>query len=115
MKKSLHIIVRLCMICGLLTQAASLKAHAFPGETMIRDTIPQKEPKSSIKKTHNGISKYLNIITDRQQRDSLLAQLSKQNEHPPVSDSVIFKTRENVFSAFGGKHIRYIYYNQRKV
>ncbi|MFI5194824.1 MAG: hypothetical protein ACHQD7_12220 [Chitinophagales bacterium] len=115
MKKSLHIVVRLCMICGLLTQVASLKAHAFPWETMIRDTIPQKEPKSSIKKPHNGISKYLNIMTDRQQRDSLLAQLSKQNEHAPVSDSLIFKNRENVFSAFGGKYIRYIYYNQRKV
>ena len=81
----------------------------------MQDTIPKKQPDSSIKKSHHGISKYLNIITDREQRDSLLVKLSKQNQAAAVPDSVIFKRRENVFSAYGGKHIRYIYFNKRKV
>jgi hypothetical protein len=82
---------------------------------MIRDTVPQNVPASSIKKSRKGIAKYLNIITDRQQRDSLLVQLSRQNEHAPAADSVIFKNRENAFKVYGGKHIRYIYFNQLKV
>ncbi|MDP4130092.1 MAG: hypothetical protein Q8918_05835 [Bacteroidota bacterium] len=111
----MHIIFRLFLVCGLLIRGSFVQAHAFVAENMVQDTIPKKEPKSSIRTTHNGISKYLNIITDREQRDSLLSQLSKQNERPPVADSVIWKNRQNTFSAYGGKHIRYIYFNQLKV
>lgn len=32
-----------------------------------------------------------------------------------MSDSMIFKSRENTFNVYGGKQIRYIYYNQLKV
>ncbi len=32
-----------------------------------------------------------------------------------MSDSMMFKTRENSFNVYGGKQIRYIYYNQLKV
>jgi len=32
-----------------------------------------------------------------------------------MSDSMIFKSRENSFNVYGGKQIRYIYYNQLKV
>ena len=59
--------------------------------------------------------RYLNIITDQQQRDSLFLKLSKTNAPVPMSDSMIFKSRENSFNVYGGKQIRYIYYNQLKV
>ncbi len=32
-----------------------------------------------------------------------------------MSDSMIFKSRENTFNVYRGKQIRYIYYNQLKV
>jgi hypothetical protein len=99
----------------LISLSPEVRAHGFAAEQVIRDTVPRKEPPSSIKRTRNGISKYLNIITDREQRDSLLVKLSRQNQPVPVSDSVLFKRRENVFSAYGGKHIRYIYFNQLDV
>ncbi len=87
----------------------------MPTESAMQDTIPKKEPKSSIKKTHNGISKYFDIITDRQQRDSLLAKLGRQHQPAPISDSLRLKTRENTFSPYRGKIIRTIYFNQLDV
>jgi hypothetical protein len=115
LKNFLHITFRLCLLCGMLALSTAGKARDFPSEIMVRDTIPKKEPASSIKKTHNGISKYINIITDRQQRDSLFVKLGRQNEKTPVPDSVVFRQRENSFRAYGGKHIRYIYFNQLNV
>lgn len=110
-----HIIYRLCLLACLLSLSPALKAHGSPPGDILQDTLPKNRTDSSIKKSHNGISRYLNIITDREQRDSLLSKLSRQNAATPVSDSVVFKRRENVFSAYGGKHIRYIYFNKRNV
>lgn len=110
-----HIIYRLCLLACLLSLSPALKAHGSPPGDILQDTLPKNRIDSSIKKNNNGISKYLNIITDREQRDSLLSKLSRQNVATPVPDSVVFKRRENVFSAYGGKHIRYIYFNKRNV
>ncbi len=115
LKKFLHIVYRFCLSCCLLGLSPHLKARDCPSGIIIRDSIPQKVPASSIKKNRKGIAKYINIITDRQQRDSLLVQLGKQNQPLQASDSAIFKNRENAFSVYGGKHIRYIYFNQLKV
>jgi hypothetical protein len=115
LNKFLHIVCRFCLPCCLLGLSPSLKAHEFLSGIIIRDTVPGKVPPSSIRKYRKGIAKYYDIITDRQQRDSLLVQLSGQNRPVRAADSVIFKTRENAFSVFGGKHIRYIYFNQLKV
>jgi len=59
--------------------------------------------------------RYFNIITDQQQRDSLFLKLGRTNAVAPQSDSLIWKMRENAFNVYGGKQIRYIYYNQLKV
>ncbi|HTQ64545.1 MAG TPA: hypothetical protein VMI12_07085 [Puia sp.] len=78
------------------------------------DTVPRKTD-SIPKKQHKGIAKYFNIITDKQQRDSLLSKLSNQNAPPPTPDSVLFQRRQNNFSPYRGKIIRSIYYNRLKV
>jgi hypothetical protein len=83
------------------------------------DTIPKNQsdtiPKNTPPKKRSSITRYLNIITDQQQRDSLFLILGKTNAPIPQSDSMIFKSRENSFNVYGGKQIRYIYYNQLKV
>ena len=56
-----------------------------------------------------------NIITDQQQRDSLFKKLARTNAPTPVSDSAMWKNREHTFDVYGGKQIRYVYYNQLKV
>jgi hypothetical protein len=111
----IHIICRFCLPGLLLILGPALRARASDNLPVLQDTIPKKQSDSSIRKSRHGISKYLNIITDRQQRDSLLVKLSRRNEEAPVPDSVVFKRRENAFSAYGGKSIRYIYFNKRKV
>jgi hypothetical protein len=83
------------------------------------DTIPNNQsdtiPKNHPAKKRSSITRYFNIITDQQQRDSLFLKLSRTNAPVPMSDSMIFKSRENSFNVYGGKQIRYIYYNQLKV
>ena len=59
--------------------------------------------------------RYFNIITDQQQRDSLFVKLARTNTPAPPSDSIIWKNREHSFDVYGGKQIRYVYYNQLKV
>jgi hypothetical protein len=73
------------------------------------DTVPKTE------KPRKGIARYFNIITDRQQRDSLLSKLSRENSPVPTSDSILWDRRQNNFSPYHGKIIRNIYYNQLKV
>ena len=78
---------------------------------MSLDTVPQNtQPKK-----RSSITRYFNIITDQQQRDSLFTKLGRTGVVAPQSDSVIWKMRENAFNVYGGKKIRYIYYNQLKV
>ena len=77
----------------------------------ISDTVPQNQPP----KKRSSITRYFNIITDQQQRDSLFLKLARTNAPTPLADSVVFKSRENTFNVYGGKYIRYIYYNQLKV
>ena len=83
------------------------------------DTIPKYQsdtiPKNPPPKKRSSITRYFNIITDQQQRDSLFLILSKTNAPIPISDSMMWKSRENSFNVYGGKQIRYIYYNQLKV
>jgi len=73
------------------------------------DTVPKVE------KPSHGVARYFNIITDRQQRDSLLKKVSKKNAPPPVPDSVLWERRENNFTPYRGNRIRYIYFNRLKV
>jgi len=73
------------------------------------DTVPKSEKQSK------GIAKYFNIMTDKQQRDSLLGRISRKDEPAPVSDSVLRSRRQGNFSPYRGNIIRYIYYNRLKV
>jgi len=75
------------------------------------DTVPN----TSTPKKRSNITRYLNIITDQQQRDSLFSKLARTNSPVPLSDSTIWKNREHSFDVYGGKQIRYVYYNQLKV
>ncbi len=74
------------------------------------DTVPKTDTVA-----HKGVNKYLNIITDRQARDSLFVKLSRSNADEPISDSIIRRQRENNFMPYRGKVIRTIFYNQLKV
>jgi hypothetical protein len=90
---------------------STLKAGNCTDIYIHSDTIPNNQP---VKK-RSSFARYFNIITDQQQRDSLFLKLGRTNVQAPQSDSAIFKTRENAFNVYGGKQIRYIYYNQLKV
>jgi hypothetical protein len=96
--------------------SAAFAAKTFhPAIIIQRDTIPQKDTVPKIDKNRKGISKYIHIITDRQQRDSVLARMSRQSITQSVSDSLLWRQRQDNFVPFGGKFIRNIYYNQLKV
>jgi hypothetical protein len=78
-------------------------------QQMPTDTVPKK-PKSK-----SSITRYMDILTDKQQRDSLFKVLSRQNAPKPVPDSVLQQRRQDVFMPYRGKIIRDIYYNQLNV
>jgi hypothetical protein len=107
------------LLCSFLSFCTILKAGNGVNISVSSDTIPNNQsdtiPKNHPAKKRSSITRYFNIITDQQQRDSLFLKLSKTNAPVPMSDSMIFKSRENSFNVFGGKQIRYIYYNQLKV
>ena len=73
------------------------------------DTIPKKV------KHKKGITRYISILTDKQQRDSLLVTLSRPTVVTPSADSIVWQRRQNNFTPYRGKVIRNIYYNQLKV
>ena len=102
---------RLFLLCCLLLIGYSLKAANNTVFSFQTDSIPQK----TTPKKRSRITQYLNIITDRQQRDSLFLKLGRTDAIAPISDSLAFKNRENTFNVYKGKKIRYIYYNQLKV
>ncbi len=96
-----------------VAKAGSRRQEAGSG-TVIQfssDTVPHVETP----KKRSNIARYMNIITDRQQRDSLFQKLARTNAPIPVSDSTMWKNREHAFDVYGGKQIRYVYYNQLKV
>jgi hypothetical protein len=107
----LHIICRLVLLFCFLGFWSTLKAGNNASISISSDTIPNNQPP----KKRSSFQRYLNIITDQQQRDSLFLKLGRTNAQAPLSDSVIWKMRENAFNVYGGKQIRYIYYNQLKV
>jgi hypothetical protein len=107
----LHIISRLVLPCCFLGFFSTLKAGNYVGIPLSADTIPQNQPP----KKRSNITRYFNIITDQQQRDSLFLKLARTNSPTPASDSAVWKSRENTFNVYGGKQIRYIYYNKLKV
>jgi hypothetical protein len=74
----------------------------------LRDTVPKERPK-------RGITRYINILTDRQQRDSLLANLSRPAPSARLNDSLALKRKANKFSPYRGKVIRKIYFNRLDV
>lgn len=86
------------------------KAHGgyYHVDFFQQDTVPKVQKKSQV-------ARYFNIITDRQQRDSLLQKLSRKNAPAPVPDSVLWERRENNFTPYRGNRIRYIYFNRLKV
>jgi hypothetical protein len=108
----LSTIYRIVLLCCFLGFFSNAKAGYSAGIYISSDTVPQnKTPKK-----RSSITRYLNIITDQQQRDSLFSKLSRTNAPIPVmSDSAIWKNREHSFDVYGGKQIRYVYYNQLKV
>lgn len=107
----LNIIYRLALLSCFIFVGSSLRASPCTLLTISSDTIPEKTPE----KKKSSFNRYLNVITDQQQRDSLLSKLGRKDVAAPQSDSMIWKFRENTFSVFRGKKIRYIYYNQLKV
>jgi hypothetical protein len=94
-----------------------LDLHAPKIDSSLQDTHPiAKDTVPTGKKPpHNGITRYFNILTDRQQRDSLLVKLSRGPARSPISDSLIKKQRQNNFMPYRGKIIRNIYYNRLNV
>ena len=107
----MHIIYRIVLLCCFLGLFSNLKAGNCTDIPLSTDTIPLNQTP----KKRSNITRYFNIITDQQQRDSLFLKLARTNTPVPQSDSVIWKSRENTFNVYGGKQIRYIYYNQLKV
>jgi hypothetical protein len=107
----LHIIYRFVLLYCFLGFCSPSKAGNIPVISISSDTIPKNQPP----KKRSSITRYLNIITDQQQRDSLFLKLARTNAPVPISDSDQMKSRQNAFGVYGGKQIRYIYYNQLKV
>ena len=100
------------MLISFLGFFSTGKAASFGDIKLLTDTIPKEQTP----KKRSNITRYLNIITDQQQRDSLFKQLSRSNVAPiTLSDSVMWKNREHTFDVYGGKQIRFVYYNQLKV
>ena len=91
--------------------AGGRRLEAGRGIQISSDTVPQGQTP----RKRSNIARYMNIITDRQQRDSLFKKLARTNAPIPVSDSSMWKSREHAFDVYGGKQIRYVYYNQLKV
>ena len=75
-----------------------------------KDSIPPVK-----KPPHNGLNRYFSIITDREQRDSLLVKLSRKTTVNPVADSILRKERQNKFASYRGRIIRNIYFNRLNV
>jgi hypothetical protein len=108
----------------LLFQALPTSLHAqVPirdttiSEKKVQDSSGPLQEKSKLKQKpgHRGITRYLSILTDRDQRDSLLVKLSRERQAPPVPDSILRNQREDLFAAYRGKIIRDIYYNRLDV
>jgi hypothetical protein len=110
-----HIIISLARIWSGPALTVIFTAHSFaalPPKYSVfigQDTVPKKN------KPSHSFNRYFNVLTDSQQRDSLLVKLSRQNEAGPVPDSVLWKQRQNKFSPYKGRVIRNIYYNRLKV
>ena len=134
MNTFLHIIYRFVLLCCFLGFFLLQKPEMLP--VFISRPIPlQKQEAGSRRQTSGNrysnlirysaagsnaqktqqYCRYLNIITDQQQRDSLFKKLARTNAPIPVSDSAMWKNREHAFDVYGGKQIRYVYYNQLKV
>jgi hypothetical protein len=115
LKDLCHIIISLARFwfCPALTVIFTTHSFAaLPPDYAVfigKDTIPKKN------KPSHSFNRYFNVLTDSQQRDSLLVKLSRQNEAGPVPDSVLWKQRQNKFSPYKGRVIRNIYYNRLKV
>ena len=108
----LHIIYRFVLLFCFLAPGTMLRAGNSISIYISSDTIPKKDTVPS----RGKIAKYYNIITDQQQRDSLFKKLARTNAtQPAISDSAMWKNREHTFDVYGGKQIRYVYYNQLKV
>jgi len=115
LKANHHIILRffpvafIYVVLFVFSPKAYSNFHEYHAVFFDTDTVPQKEK-------HQGkIAKYFNIITDKQQRDSLLSKLSRKDIGAPTPDSVIFQRRQETFSPYKGNVIRYIYFNRLKV
>jgi hypothetical protein len=107
----LHIICRIVLLSCFLGFFSTTKAGKGADVYIQSDTVPQVQTP----KKRSNITRYLNIITDQQQRDSLFSKLSRTNAPVPISDSAMWKNREHSFDVYGGKQIRYVYYNQLMV
>jgi len=107
-----HIVTRFAASVFLCTIFFILPVSALADERndayTQADSVPTPEKKGKV-------ARYFNIITDKQQRDSLFTKLSKKNAPAPVSDSILWERRENNFTPYRGNVIRYIYFNRLKV
>jgi hypothetical protein len=108
------VVIIACLLFGAVLFGFSGRVCAYPiflhGYSTQRDTVPTEETP-----IRHGIRKYIHILTDKQQRDSLMAKLARVDEPVPVADSIILNRRQNNFAPYRGKIIRNIYYNRINV
>jgi hypothetical protein len=115
LKEHRHIVslIAFPLLAVALLSGIPVRGHAcgmaYQSPAAPTDTLPKK-PKSK-----SSITKYINILTDKQQRDSLFVKLSRQNAPQPIADSIIRQRRQDIFQPYRGKTIRDIYYNQLNV
>lgn len=100
------------ILLGCMSLPGKTLAHGDPflDNPPLNDTVPKPEEQN-----RTGFRKYMHILTDKQQRDSLIAKLTDKNRPPPVADSIISQRRIGSFTPYGGKKIRNIYYNRLNV
>ena len=121
MNKFTHSVYRSVLVLSFLALATWSRAgieYPFNAKDTIpkTDTLPRADSTAKPQpKKRSSIARYFDIVTDQQQRDSLFKKLARTNASAPTPDSVVFKSRENAFQVYGGKYIRYVYFNQLKV
>ena len=107
----MKIIYRFVLLSFFSGIFSTLRAENVGDVFIQSDTVP----KTPTPKKRSSFARYLNIITDQQQRDSLFKKLARTNAPATMSDSAMWQNREHSFDVYGGKQIRYVYYNRLKV
>ncbi len=115
LKGKVHIKIQVSVfliLLGCIALPGELHANSDPyfNNRHLNDTVPKPEEQN-----RTGFRKYMHILTDKQQRDSLIAKLTDKNAPVPLADSILRQRRIGSFTPYGGKKIRNIYYNRLDV